>query len=80
MSMAELDRLRASLDADLAFADAFWSLPEDPVGRAQWASGRGYDVTPDEVTTLEEGELTDDDLEMVAGGWDGANPPPDGGG
>lgn len=72
MSTSELARLVADVETDAALAAALSEMaaasPEDLV---VWAAARGYTITAEEATTLHEGELTEEDLEEVAGGWDG---------
>lgn len=70
MSLSDLERLRSVLASDLTLAGEFWGL-EGGTARCSWAGERGYQVTGDEIAGLSEGELSDEDLDMVAGGWDG---------
>ncbi len=49
----------------------------------RWARQRGYEVEPEELRAMIEGqrELSEDELEQAAGGdWGDGTPPPSGGG
>jgi predicted ribosomally synthesized peptide with nif11-like leader len=76
-----LARFQAALEKDAALRDELARQGSEPARQALWARGQGYDVTTEEIAGLaQEEELSDDDLEQVAGGWDGVTPPrPDGG-
>jgi len=63
--------MRRDLDADPALADELRRVGPDPAARNRWAADRGYSVTAEELHELAEGELSDEELEQVAGGWDG---------
>lgn len=58
---------------------------DDPDAAIRWASDQGFHLTPQDVEELRENdaELSDFDLDKVAGGDDGwgtGNPPPPNGG
>jgi predicted ribosomally synthesized peptide with nif11-like leader len=80
MSRAELDRFFSDLDRDVALAQEFRQLAADLDAAVRWANARRYDFTREEVEArVHAGDLSDDDLDMVAGGWTGPLPPPPGG-
>ncbi|MDP9121771.1 MAG: Nif11-like leader peptide family natural product precursor [Acidobacteriota bacterium] len=78
MSRAELDRLVGSLQRDPDLLAEFRRLEGDPRAVVDWANGKGYAFTRAEVETFAaaSGEISDDDLDQVAGGWTGTTPPP----
>jgi predicted ribosomally synthesized peptide with nif11-like leader len=78
MSQRELDRFLSDLDRDPELAKDFRLLSRDLGEAVHWAQSRGYDFTREEAeASSRTGELSDDDLELAAGGWTG--PPPGGG-
>lgn len=72
MSVSELARLETDLKNNPDLRREVADLPGEPVQLAQWARRHGYDLTPAQVRQLlgTPGELSDDDLEKVAGGDD----------
>lgn len=70
MSRPEMDRLLADLQTHPHLLTELRSLAADPDRVAFWAQDKGYDLTPQEVKELaaSDQELSDDDLEQVAGG------------
>lgn len=72
MSVSELARLEADLNGNPDLRREVAELQEEPVQLAQWARRHGYNLTPAQVRQLlgTPGELSDDDLEKVAGGDD----------
>jgi predicted ribosomally synthesized peptide with nif11-like leader len=72
MSISELARLEADLKRNPDLRREVADLQGEPVQLAQWARRHGYDLTPAELRQLlgSPGELSDDDLEQVAGGDD----------
>lgn len=74
MSRPDLERFTAEFERDPALAERFAALGDDPEGWVRLARERGYDLTLDEARGLVSSrrELTDDELEQVAGGWDGS--------
>jgi len=68
--MTELERLRVDLAGDPQLATDLERVNEDAESRARWARERGYEITAAEARELAAtDELSDDDLEKVAGGW-----------
>ncbi|MEM7051276.1 MAG: Nif11-like leader peptide family RiPP precursor [Acidobacteriota bacterium] len=76
MSLEDLNRLALALSEDPALNDEFQSLEEDPAVWVAWAQTKGFTLTLEEAEQLG-GEISDEDLDQVAGGWAGNNPPPD---
>lgn len=82
----ELVRFLESVRNDPQRLEEFRALLGTPDAAIRWASGQGFHLTPQDVEELREsdGELSDYDLDKVAGGDDGwgtgTPPPPDGGG
>lgn len=74
MSRPEVERFTADFAADPALAEAFTALGDDPEGWVRLAREKGYDLTLEEAQGLisSQQELSDDELEEVAGGWDGS--------
>jgi predicted ribosomally synthesized peptide with nif11-like leader len=72
MSTSELARLEADLKDNPDLRREVADLHREPVQLAQWARRHGYELTPAQVRQLlgSPGELSDDDLEQVAGGDD----------
>jgi hypothetical protein len=72
MSVSELERLEADLSRDLDLRREMARLGGEPIPVAEWARSRGYQLTPGQLRKLlgSQGELSDDDLEQVAGGDD----------
>jgi predicted ribosomally synthesized peptide with nif11-like leader len=80
MSQGELDRFVADVASDPELMRDFRRLAGDMDSLVRWSNAMGYSFTRDEAERLHaEGELTDDDLDMVAGGWTSTDPPPSGG-
>lgn len=73
MSRPDLIRFTEDFQNDLSLAAAFDNLSGDATAWCQLAAEKGYELTLDEAEGLisSYGELSDDDLENVAGGWDG---------
>jgi predicted ribosomally synthesized peptide with nif11-like leader len=70
MSQSELQRLLADAKKDPQLAEAFKSLVGNQDGWFAFANQRGYRVSPADAEALQASrELTDGDLEKVAGGW-----------
>lgn len=74
MSTAEFDRFLSDLQRDPELMEEFRSLSEEPEIWVRWAGAKGYEITLEEATELEEthSEISDDDLEQAAGGWTGS--------
>jgi predicted ribosomally synthesized peptide with nif11-like leader len=77
MSRAELSRLLGDVRATPHLLDELKGLVHDPDAVIRWANDKGYDLDRKGAEDLCEShqELTDDDLDKVAGG-DTAWPPP----
>ena len=74
MSMSDLERCMSDLRASAVLRDELNTLDSDPGAWAHWAQSKGYTLTRSEAAGLAEyrdGEISDDDLEKVAGGWCG---------
>ncbi len=73
MSRFDLERFTTDYERDPALAEGFAELGDDPQGWARLAREKGYEITPDEAGSLlsSRRELSDDELDEVAGGWDG---------
>jgi hypothetical protein len=72
--MSELDRLLGDLQKNPALFEELQGLDNDVETWARWANAKGYHFTPDEARNLAasyNGEIDEDDLEKVAGGWCG---------
>ncbi len=70
MSRPEMDRLLADLQTHPYLLTELRSLGTDPDQATLWARDKGYDLTPQELRELADSdqELSDEDLEEVAGG------------
>jgi predicted ribosomally synthesized peptide with nif11-like leader len=73
MSRLDLERFTTDYERDLALAEGFAAFGDDPAGWARLAREKGYEITLEEARGLLQGrrELSDDELDEVAGGWDG---------
>lgn len=73
MSRREVDRFLSDLQNDAGQRQELAKLGPDMEACVQWANAQGYQFTLEEA--LEAGifdsDLSDDDLEQVAGGWCG---------
>lgn len=70
MSESELRRLAADLESDAALAQAAESERARGGDLVTFARARGYEVTQDDLARAGgEGELSDAELDGVAGGW-----------
>jgi len=77
MSQSEITRLEKDLNHNPDLARRWAVVAPDPAAQARWARGEGYEVTAEEVALLSGTEELDvEELEKVAGGWDGTTPPP----
>lgn len=74
MSRADLQRFTEDLQTDAALAEEFGVLGDDPEAWRSQAAGKGYQLTTEEAGGLSAShrDLSDDELEDVAGGWDGS--------
>jgi predicted ribosomally synthesized peptide with nif11-like leader len=72
MSANDFNRFLTDLRHDEALREEFETLDSNPQTWMRWAATKGYSFTPQEAGRLEEAlEISDDDLEKVAGGWCG---------
>lgn len=73
MSRFDVERFTTAMQRDQELEEKFLSRQDDPVALAQWAKSEGYELTAEEVEGLisSYGELPMEELENVAGGWDG---------
>jgi len=80
MSRFDLERFTADARKDPGMAGEISRMDADPRSLVQWAAEHGYRLTVDEAHGLAStvGELSDEELENVAGGWDEPAPPPGG--
>ena len=74
--MNDLQRLMAAAEKDPALSERLSALEAEAL--VEWAAAKGYSLTLDEAQSFSATyeELSDDDLEQVAGGWTGDNTPP----
>jgi predicted ribosomally synthesized peptide with nif11-like leader len=74
MSMNDLERFLGELQTNSDMKREFEGLSDDPTGWVRWAETKGYHFTPEDAEGLSasrDAEISDDDLEKVAGGWCG---------
>jgi len=73
MKNVELERFITDFQKDPALSKEFTHLGDDPEAWVRLATAKGYRLTVDEASGLSSSyaELSDEDLENVAGGWDG---------
>jgi predicted ribosomally synthesized peptide with nif11-like leader len=74
MSVDDFDRLLGDLRKDQTLRGELEKLGDDPAALARWGAAKGYTFTPEDAAHLQGGyedEISDDDLEKVAGGWCG---------
>ncbi len=77
MSRDHLRRFTERLGADQRLAEKFRALGDDPESWRKRAAGEGFELTAEEAGGLSSSyrELSDEELEDVAGGWpDGSDP------
>ncbi len=69
----ELARFLESVRNDPRRLEELRSLINDPDAATRWASDQGFRLTSEDIAELRESgdELSDDDLDQVAGGDDG---------
>jgi predicted ribosomally synthesized peptide with nif11-like leader len=81
MSQQDLDRFISDLQRDPELLQEFRRLSSDMDAAVRWVNSRGYAFTRDEAERMDaDGELSDEDLDQVAGGWTSSDPPPQGSG
>lgn len=74
MSRNDFERFLEDLKNDPELRREFESLGTDTDSVIRWANGLGYQFSREETAELIAGyggEISDDDLEKVAGGWCG---------
>lgn len=71
--MSEVERFLGDLQTNAALRQEMESLGQDRDALVQWANDNGYAFTREEAEDLGafEADLSDDQLEQVAGGWCG---------
>lgn len=74
--MSDLERLMAAAEKDPVLSEELSAF--EPEALVRWAVGKGYRLTLAEAEGLGASfqELSDEDLEQVAGGWTGDNDDP----
>ena len=82
MSQQDLDRFISDLQRDPELLQEFRRLSSDMDAAVRWVNSRGYAFTRDEAERMDAdgGELSEEDLDQVAGGWTSSDPPPQGSG
>jgi predicted ribosomally synthesized peptide with nif11-like leader len=74
MSMAGLEGFVAALQQNASFREEFEALDANPETWIRWANAKGYELSREDAGRLAESrdlDISDDDLENVAGGWCG---------
>lgn len=73
MSRADLERFTADVQNDPVLETELSQVRDDPRALMRWALKRGYGLSLQEAQGLASTyeELSDEELENVAGGWDG---------
>jgi predicted ribosomally synthesized peptide with nif11-like leader len=73
MSRIEVDRFLTDLQKDAGLRQELADLGQDMEACVRWANAKGYAFTLDEAQAVGafDADLSDDDLEKVAGGWCG---------
>ncbi len=71
MSSREVDRFLSDLQNDAGRRQELTELGQDMEACVHWANAQGYQFTVEEAleTGVFDSDLSDDDLEKVAGGW-----------
>lgn len=85
MSRMELQRFLGEVRKHPSLLEELKGLGHDADAALRWLEARSFGVTRQEIAELlaQDQELSDDDLEEVAGGdaaWTGGDPPPPTGG
>lgn len=72
MSAFDVKRFSSDLQKDPTLMEEFTLLGENPEAWVELAASKGYELSIEEATGLSTShrELSDDELENVAGGWD----------
>ena len=73
MSRSEVERFLSDLQKDAGLRQDFEKLGQDTDANILWANAKGYAFTRAQAEELGvfDADLSDDDLEQVAGGWCG---------
>jgi predicted ribosomally synthesized peptide with nif11-like leader len=73
MSRGEVERFLGDLQMSTDLRQELEGLGQDRDALVSWANENGYDFTREEAEELGafDGDLSDDQLEQVAGGWCG---------
>jgi predicted ribosomally synthesized peptide with nif11-like leader len=73
MSRREVDRFLSDLQNDAGLRQELAELGQDMEACVHWANAKGYVFTQEEALELGvfDADLSEDDLEQVAGGWCG---------
>ena len=73
MSRNEVERFLTDLQGDAGLRQELETLGQDTEACVRWANAKGYAFTSEQALELGafDADLSDDDLEQVAGGWCG---------
>ncbi len=73
MSRSEIERFLSDLQNNAGLRQELADLGQDMEACVRWANAKGYVFTLDEAreTGAFDSDLSEDDLEQVAGGWCG---------
>jgi predicted ribosomally synthesized peptide with nif11-like leader len=74
MSQGNFEAFLADLQQNTKFKEELEGLEPNPEVWVSWANAKGYSLTREDARRLAESrelEISDDDLEKVAGGWCG---------
>jgi predicted ribosomally synthesized peptide with nif11-like leader len=73
MSRIEVDRFLTDLQKDAGLRQELADLGQDMEACVRWANAKGYAFSLDEAHEMGvfDADLSEDDLEKVAGGWCG---------
>jgi predicted ribosomally synthesized peptide with nif11-like leader len=74
MSTGDFERFLNDLQENADLRGEFEALDSNPETWIRWANARGYRLTREEASELADSrdmDISDDDLEQVAGGWCG---------
>lgn len=73
MSRSEVERFLSDLQSDAGLRQELETLGQETEASIRWANAKGYAFTSEEAHELGafDADLSNDDLEQVAGGWCG---------
>lgn len=73
MSRIEVDRFLTDLQSDAGLRQELADVGQDVEACVHWANAKGYAFTREEALEMGafDADLSEDDLEKVAGGWCG---------